>query len=58
MSHEVSLVRRSRPDPPSMVEALTVNSDSVTVKWRENFHGGLNNITFKLQYRPQGKENF
>ena len=54
-SHIVSLVRRSRPDPPSVVVPLTVHSDSVTVKWKENFHGGLNNVTFKLQYRPQGK---
>ena len=33
---------------------VKVYADSVIIKWKENFDGGLPNITFKLQYRPQG----
>ena len=46
--------RKQRPDTPSLVSPVKVYADSVIVKWKENFDGGLPNITFKLQYRPQG----
>ena len=54
--HTVKLVKKSKPDPPSEVSSIRATSDSILVKWRENFDGGLRNVTFKLQYRPQGEK--
>ena len=53
--HAVSLVKKSKPDTPTDLSPITAMSDNLLVKWTENFNGGLSNVTFKLQYRPQGK---
>ena len=50
----VHLVKKSRPDAPTLLGPVESMSDSLLVKWKENFHGGYKNVTFKLQYRPQG----
>ena len=54
--HTVKLVKKSKPDAPSEVSSIRATSDSILVKWKENFTGGLRNVTFKLQYRPQGEK--
>ena len=53
--HVVSLVKKSKPDTPTDLSPVSAKSDNLLVKWTENFNGGLSNVTFKLQYRPQGK---
>lgn len=52
--HTIKLVRKSKPDTPTDVLAVKAMSDFVMLRWKENFHGGIPNVTFKVQYRPQG----
>ena len=54
--HTVRLVRKSPPDPPSDILGSRVGSDNMDVSWTEHFHGGLANLTWRLQYRAQGRE--
>ena len=53
--HIVRLVKKSRPDQPTAVRSSGTESNSISVSWNEHFHGGLTNVTFRLQYRPQGE---
>ena len=55
--HTVSLVKKSKPDTPAHLHSLQAMSDSVKLGWREKFDGGIKNVTFKVQYRPQGSIN-
>ena len=53
--HIIRLVKKSRPDPPSHVTSSGAESNSLSISWTEHFHGGLKNVTFRVQYRPQGR---
>ena len=50
----VKLVKKSKPESPSDLRALTTEANTLSLTWKENFDGGLKNITFRIQYRPQG----
>jgi hypothetical protein len=47
----IQLVSPSQPDPPSEVEVIAFDDDSVHLMWRPGFDGGFNQ-TFDLQVRP------
>ena len=51
----IRLVRKGPPDAPSDLRGSQVGSESIAVSWTEHFHGGLTNITWRLQYRAQGR---
>ena len=53
--HTIRLVRKSPPDAPSDILGAEVGSDDIAVSWTEHFHGGLTNLTWRLQYRAQGR---
>ena len=50
----VSLVRRGAPETPGSPRTLEVTANSLTVTWRENFNGGMNDTLYLLQWEEQG----
>ncbi|KAI1301839.1 Hemicentin-2 [Halotydeus destructor] len=50
----IKLVKKSAPDAPSHVEAIEVMSDSVTIRWHEEFNGGFANTEFIINYAAEG----
>ena len=50
----VRLVRRGKPETPSAVRATETGPNSVVLAWTENFNGGMNNTSFRLQWEEQG----
>lgn len=46
----LKLVRKSAPDPPGRLVAVSSDSDKVTLQWTEGFNGGFSNTEFVVTY--------
>jgi len=50
----VKLVKKGKPESPSKLQAMETGANNIVVTWTENFNGGMNNTSFKLQWLEQG----
>ena len=50
----VKLVKKGKPESPSQLRAKETGSNSILLTWRENFNGGMNNTSFKLEWLKLG----
>lgn len=46
----IQLVKKSPPEMPTQLEVIEVLSDSVTLRWYEEFNGGFSNTEFIVTY--------
>ena len=52
----VKLVRKGKPESPSDLMAKETGSNNIILAWTENFNGGMNNTSFKLEWMQQGTD--
>ena len=50
----VTLVKKGKPESPSELRAKETGANNIILAWTENFNGGMNNTSFKLEWRRQG----
>lgn len=51
----IKLVKKSAPDAPTQLEAVEIGSDSVSLRWREEFNGGFANTEYMISYAGEGE---
>lgn len=49
----IKLVKKSAPDAPSHLEAIEILSDSVSIRWKEEFSGGYASTEFLISYASE-----
>ena len=50
----VKLVKKGKPENPSQLRPKKTGSNNIMLTWTENFNGGMNNTSFKLEWLQQG----
>ena len=53
----VKLVKKGKPESPSQLRAIETGSDNIALTWVENFNGGMNNTSFKIDLLKQGSSS-
>ncbi|KAL8598029.1 hypothetical protein ACOMHN_062627 [Nucella lapillus] len=50
-SFQISLHGTSKPDPPYDLQIVNVTHNSITIRWKPGFNGGLDQ-SFRVRYKP------
>ena len=53
----VRLVKKGKPEKPSQLRSKETGSNSIVLAWTENFNGGMNNTSFKVEWVKLGSDD-
>ncbi|XP_012942646.1 nephrin [Aplysia californica] len=56
-SHSITLSGTSKPYPPSNITFVNATSNSITLRWKAGFDGGLPQ-SFRVRYKPTDKRGY